>query len=273
MQPGIFAKTFEGKTAADVLPQIKAAGFSIAQYNLACSGLASMPDTMPHHVIAEVRDAVSKTGVKLNALSATYNMAHPDAPVRKQGHARLAVVAKAARDLGIPLVTLCTGTRNAEDQWRHHPDNASSEAWRDMVDSMHSALEIADRFDVDLGVEPELANVVANAKAAKRLIDECKSPRIKIVLDAANLFEVATLAEQRDIISEAIDLLAPHIAMAHAKDRDAHGAFVAAGTGVLDYSHFLKTLKAVGFVGPLITHGLSAKEAPSVAAFLNKQLS
>lgn len=273
MQVGIFAKTFDGKTPGRVLPQVKAAGFSIAQYNLACSGLASMPDEVPDSVIAEVRHAIDTTGVRLNALSATCNMAHPDAAIRNQGHARLAVVAKAARDLEIPLVTLCTGTRDAEDQWRYHPNNSSSEAWRDMMESMHIAIDIADRFDVDLGIEPELANVVANAKAAKRLIDDCKSPRIKIVLDAANLFEVTSLAEQRNIISDAIDLLAPHIVMAHAKDRNAQGQFVAAGTGVLDYSHFLKTLKANGFDGPLITHGLSAEEAPSVAMFLNSIVS
>jgi sugar phosphate isomerase/epimerase len=134
---------------------------------------------------------------------------------------------------------------------------------------MHFAIKIADQFDVDLGVEPELANVVSSATKAKRLIEECNSPRIKIILDAANLFEVATINEQREIVSEAIELLAPNIAMAHAKDRNASGGFVAAGNGVLDYPHFLRCLKKVGFDGPLVTHGLSANEAREVANFLN----
>jgi sugar phosphate isomerase/epimerase len=268
MQIGIFAKTFDGKSAGAVLPQVKATGFGVAQYNLACSGLASMPDAVSGAVIAEVREAAAATGVKLNALSATYNMIHPDVSVRETGHARLAVVAKAAHDLGIPMITLCTGTRDAEDQWRHHPDNDSNDAWRDLIESMRFAIGIADRFDLELGVEPELANVVSSARHAKRLIDECKSPRLKIVLDAANLFENESLAEQRRIVAEAIDLLANHIAMAHAKDRTADGAFVAAGTGVLDYPHFLKALKAAGFNGPLVTHGLNADEAPRVSTFL-----
>jgi sugar phosphate isomerase/epimerase len=268
MQIGIFAKTFDGKSAGAVLPQVKAAGFGIAQYNLACSGLASMPDAVSGAVIAEVREAAAATGVTLNALSATYNMIHPDVSVREKGHTRLAVVAKAAHDLGIPMITLCTGTRDAEDQWRHHPDNDSNDAWRDLIESMRFAIGIADRFGLELGVEPELANVVSSARHAKRLIDECKSPRLKIVLDAANLFENESLAEQRRIVAEAIHLLAQHVAMAHAKDRTADGAFVAAGTGVLDYPHFLKALKAANFRGPLVTHGLSAEEAPGVSAFL-----
>jgi sugar phosphate isomerase/epimerase len=272
MQLGIFAKTFNGKTPDVVLRQVKAAGFSVAQYNMACSGLSSLPDTVEDDVIAKIRDAVAANGVRLNALSATYNMIHPDVRAREIGHRRLAVIAKAASDLGVPMITLCTGSRDAKDQWTHHPDNASKKAWRDLMDSMVVAIGVAERFDVDLGIEPELANVVSSASAAKRLIDDCKSPRLKIILDAANLFEMDTLIDQRRIVSEAIDLLGPYIAMAHAKDRNARGEFVAAGTGVLDYAHFIRTLNNIGFDGPLVTHGLSADEAPFVAEFLRQQL-
>jgi sugar phosphate isomerase/epimerase len=272
MQIGIFAKTFAGNSAGTLLPQVKATGFGVAQYNLACSGLATMPDTVSNDVISEVRDAVASSGVRLNALSATYNMIHPDKVERIKGLARLAVVAKAAHDLGIPTVTLCTGSRDATDQWRHHPDNSSTDAWRDLIVSMHIAIETAERYNVNLGIEPELANVISGAEKAKRLIDECKSSRLKIILDAANLFESEHLNEQRRIISTAVDMLGPHIAMAHAKDRKADGAFVAAGTGVLDYPHFLRALKDVGFKGPIVTHGLSAIEAPAVSTFLRQQL-
>ena len=60
--------------------------------------------------------------------------------------------------------------------------------------------------------------------------------------------------------------------MGHAKDRTATGDFATAGKGVLDYPHYLARLKAVGFEGPLVTHGLSAREAPGVAAFLARTL-
>ena len=272
MQLGIFAKTFEGKSAAEVLPQVKSSGFSVAQYNLACSGLPSMPYEVAASVIAEIKQAVAATGVTLNALSATYNMIHPDVAEREMGHRRLAVVAGAAHQLGIPVITLCTGTRDAKDQWTHHPDNTSREAWADLLASMQTAIDIADRFNVDLGIEPELANVVNSADRARRLIDELKSPRIKIVLDPANLFETETLDAQRSIVSHAIELLGEHITMAHAKDRLPDGTFVAAGTGVLDYPHFLRTLMKSGFDGPIVTHGLSAAEAPAVSAFLTKKL-
>jgi sugar phosphate isomerase/epimerase len=272
MQLGIFAKTFEGQNAAEVLPQVKVAGFSTAQYNMACSGLPSLPDEIEDGVISQIGDAAKESGVSLCALSATYNMIHPDPSVREKGLGALRVLAKAASQLSVPLLTLCTGTRDPHDQWRRHPGNDGQDAWRDLLRSMECAVSIAEEYGVDLGIEPELANVISSAAKAKQLIGDIKSPRLKIVLDPANLFEIATQGEQRRTMSYAIDLLADRIVMAHAKDRAVDGAFVAAGRGVLDYPHFLGQLRKSGFKGPLVTHGLTAAEAPAVAAFLRHQL-
>jgi sugar phosphate isomerase/epimerase len=272
MQLGIFAKIFDGKSPAVVLPQVKAAGFTVAQYNMACSGLAAMPDAIPPSTIADIKAKAQASGITLSALSATYNMIHPNMTERENGHHRLAVMAEAAKALDIPLVTLCTGTRNTHDQWKHHPDNSSVEAWTDLIHSMQTAITIAERCDIDLGIEPELSNVINSAAQARRLLTELKSPRLKIIFDPVNLFEIEPVTEQRRIISSALDLLSNYIVMAHAKDRTSTGAFVAAGTGVLDYPHFLSELKQAGFKGPIITHGLSAEEAPIVCEFLKLEL-
>jgi sugar phosphate isomerase/epimerase len=272
MQLGIFAKTFEGKSAGVVLPQVKAAGFVTAQYNFACSGLPAMPDEVSGSTLDDIRKAVAECGVSLCALSATYNMIHPDKAQRATGHRRLRVAARAAKTLGIPLITLCTGTRDADDQWRAHPDNNSKEAWRDLCDAMAVAVGIAEETGVDLGIEPELANVVNSCAKAAQLIAEMQSKRIKIVFDPANLFEVSTLEEQRRVVSEGIDLLHPHVTMVHAKDRLGDGTFTTAGKGVLDYKHFIRELTKSGFKGPIVTHGLAASKAPDVAQFLQAQL-
>lgn len=272
MQVGIFAKTFAGSDPANVLGAVAGAGFAVAQYNMACSGLPSMPDAIPPEASAAVRAASEASGVGIVALSGTCNLIHPDPAVRAEGLRRLGVVIAAAPVLGTRLVTLCTGTRDPDDMWRAHPDNASPAAWRDLLASLAVAVDAAEAAGVDLGIEPELANVVSSAEAARRLIDEMDSLRLRIVLDAANLFEVASPAEQRAIVSRAVDLLGDRIAMAHAKDRTAAGAFVAAGRGVLDYRHYLGALRRAGFDGPLVTHGLSADEAPAVGAFLRRML-
>jgi sugar phosphate isomerase/epimerase len=177
---------------------------------------------------------------------------------------------RAAPKMGTRLVTLCTGTRHATDQWSYHPDNGSAEAWRDLMVEMARAIPLAEACGVDLGIEPELANVVSSAPLGRRLIEELGSSRVKIVLDPANLFETAPLAETRSIIAAAVDLLADRIVMAHAKDRRADGGFAAAGAGVIDFPHFIARLRTAGFDGPLVTHGLSETEAPGVAVYLRR---
>lgn len=272
MRLGIFAKTFAGTDPGEVLSAVSAAGFSAAQYNMACSGLAAMPDAVPSGVAHAVAASARAAGIEIAALSGTYNMIHPDPAVRTLGHDRLAVLAAASAGLSTRLITLCTGTRDPLDQWRGHPGNDAPDAWRDLLASMEIAVRIADRHDVDLGIEPELANVVNSAGKARRLIDEIGSPRLRIVLDPANLFETATAERQRDIVSAAIDLLADRIAIGHAKDRTPDGGFTVAGRGVLDYPHYLSRLKAAGFDGALVTHGLAADEAEGVSAFLRRVL-
>ena len=101
-----------------------------------------------------------------------------------------------------------------------------------------------------------------------RLIAEMGSKRLRVVLDPANLFEQADTAQARAIVTAAIETTAGHVAMAHAKDRFADGRFATAGQGVVDFADFITRLKVTGFDGPLVTHGLSAEEAPQVARFL-----
>lgn len=272
MRLGIFAKTFAGTDPATVLAAAKSAGFGAVQYNMACSGLPAMPDALTPAQTVAVARAGTTSGVAIAAVSGTYNMIHPDPALRALGLQRLLVLLNAAAAMGTQMVTLCTGTRNPDDQWTHHPDNQSPAAWRCLLDEMAKACDLAEPLGIRLGIEPELANVIDTATRARSLIDTLQSPALAIVLDPANLFETAPLPKQRDIIAKAVDLLADRIIMAHAKDRDAQGGFATAGQGVVDFPHFLGCLKAAGFNGDLVTHGLTAAAAPGVAAFLTHSL-
>jgi sugar phosphate isomerase/epimerase len=173
------------------------------------------------------------------------------------------------------LITLCTGTRDPENMWRAHPQNDSPQAWRDLLTSLSSALESTEKFRLSLGIEPETANIISSAKKARRLLDEMKSPRLKIIFDAANLFHPGDLPRQCEILDEAFDLHGSDIIAAHAKDvLEINGAMkhVAAGKGSVDYDYYLAKLRDTGFSGPLILHGLEPAEVDRCASFLRAKL-
>ncbi len=274
MRLGIFSKTFRRPTLDGVLAAVTAHGLTDVQFNLSSAGLPSMPDQLDAAACAAIRDAFVRHGVTMAALSGTYNMIHPDPAVREDGLRRLEVLAAACRALGTQVITLCTGTRDPENMWRRHPDNDSVEAWRDLVASMARALAIAAAHDITLAIEPEVANVVDSARKGRRLLDEMRSPRLKVIMDGANLFHAGELPQMYALLDEAFALLGPDLVLAHAKDlvRDGAAGDRAAGSGLLDYGHYLRLLHDVGYTGPLIMHSLEEAEVARTVAFLNEHL-
>jgi sugar phosphate isomerase/epimerase len=268
--PGIFARTYAAKSADAICAQARSDGFAALQFNLSCVGLPATPERVPDGVANTIAAAARRAGVELAALSGTYNMIHPDKALRAAGRRGLLAVIGAARDMGAPIVTLCSGSRDAADMWRAHPDNRGPDAWADLCCEIEAVLETAERLGLTLGIEPEPGNVVRDAPTARRLLDEMKSRHLGIVLDAANLLISVPPSAQRAVIAEATDLLGPAIVLCHAKDMAGDGTVVAAGKGVVDLAFFVDRVRAAGFDGALVGHGFAEGEAPSVAAHLKK---
>jgi sugar phosphate isomerase/epimerase len=274
MRIGIFAKTFVRPGLEATLDAVAAHGIASVQFNMACCGLASMPEEISGALAEQVRAAHAARGIEMAAVSGTFNMIHPDPAVRAAGLRRLGVLVGAARAMGTELVTLCTGSRDAQDMWRRHPDNDLPDAWRDLRASLEPALALAEEHEVTLGFEPEVANVIDTAAKGRRLLDEMQSPRLRVVFDAANLFRAGDLARMAGVLGEAFEQLGGDIVLAHAKDlsHDGEAGHQAAGTGKLDYDLYLRLLRKHGYDGPLVLHGLEEAQAPSAVAFLRGKL-
>ena len=209
MKLGVFAKTYERPSVDRVFESAARDGFSCVQFNLACSGLNTLPDEpVPEAIALEIQRAARRHRIELAAVSGTFNRAHPVASVRRDGVKRLKNVIAWAAATGVPAVTLCTGSRDPADMWRAHPENRSPQAWEDLVETLTQALSVAEATGVTLAIEPEPANVVADAMSARRLLDSLASARLKIILDPANLANVEAPNGDRKGLAVAIDLLA-----------------------------------------------------------------
>jgi sugar phosphate isomerase/epimerase len=273
MNLGIFAKIFEPRPLDELFAAVARAGYASVQFNLTCAELPMLPlEPVPATVVQAIAQAAAKHRIALPAMSGTFNMIHPDRPEIDAGMRGLANVAEVCRQLKIPVITICTGTRDRESMWREHPENTSRAAWRDLVISLQRALEVTASANVSLALEPEPANVVSSAPLARKLIDEVRSPRLGVTLDAANLIRGTSPAEVRAIFDEAFTLLADRVVLAHAKERKADGTVVPAGQGIVDFPHFIAGLQRIGFDGAMIAHGFEEKDAAGVAGFLKPLL-
>jgi sugar phosphate isomerase/epimerase len=256
-------------TAEATFAAVKADGFGAVQFNLSNLGLQPLPETAPTG-LETVRNQAAAAGVVISALSGTWNMAHPDAAYRAQMRERFELVLQAAQTLGAPIVTLCTGSRDAGNMWAHHPQNSSPAAWADMADELSHALDRAAHYGLRLGIEPEPANVICDAPAARRILDQLQAPHLGIVLDAANLIAPEQVVHQQAILEQALDLLGADLLLAHAKDHDAAGRVVAPGDGIINLPAFVAGLRNAGYTGPLIGHGFDPAQAPRAARVLQE---
>ena len=273
---GVFARTFARSSPEGVFDALAGYGLGETQFNMSVAGLSPLPEEIAPALADRVREAADERQIALVAVSGTFNMIHPDKEVRRDGLRRLGVLAGACDRLGTSTVTLCTGTRDPKDMWRRHPDNTRPEAWRDLLATMQEALETAEEQGVTLAFEPEAANVVDSAAKGRRLLDEMRSSRLKVVMDAANLFDATdptrSLSRSEEILEEAFELLGGDLLLAHAKDVNGSGEVVAAGKGELDYEQYLKHLDEAGYGGPLVMHGLAEEEVEGSLAFLRRKL-
>lgn len=267
---GIMTNTFARPTLEATLDAVAGCGVRGVQFDLACAGVPSLPEHIDAALCERVRRAFAARNLTMSALSGTFNMIHPDHQERAAGLRRLRTLLEACDALGASVVTLCTGTRDTQNMWRRHPDNDDPDAWADLVASMRDAVRGAEEHGVTLAFEPEVANVVDSARKARRLLDEMGSPRLKVVMDPANIFHRGELPRMHDMLEEAFVLLGSDIALAHAKDLDHDGeaGHQPAGHGVLDYRQYLALLQRAGFTGAVILHGLTEGDAPSCLAFV-----
>jgi sugar phosphate isomerase/epimerase len=275
MQVGILMGVFPRPNLEAQLDAVKANGLECVQVGMECVGLASMPDaTIPNEAIDRLRREAAARKIAIVALQGTFNMCHPDADERALGLRRLRVLAEACPRMGVPMIHICTGTRNRGSIWSGHPDNDTPEAWRDMTVCVREATRIAKQSGVVLGFEPEVNNVVDSAEKARRLLDDIGSPHLKVAIDCANVFHAGQLAHMSEVLDHVFELIGKDIVMAHAKDvdHDGDGGNLPAGHGKLDYDRYLSLLHKSGFKGPLLLHSLSESQVPGCVKFLRDKL-
>jgi sugar phosphate isomerase/epimerase len=269
MKLGVFAKTYERPSVDEAFASAAGDGFSCVQFNLASSGLDTLPRApVPENISVQIDRAARRHHIEIVAVSGTFNMAHPQSSVRQEGVDRLKNVIAWAAAAGVPIVTLCTGSRHRTDMWRAHPDNDSAQAWADLVECLTQALGAAEAAGVILGIEPEPANVVSDVARARRLLDAFRSPCLKIILDPANLATLDAPNGDREGLALAANLLVTDTVLVHAKDRRRDGSVCPAGEGVVEFLPFLQRLQGAGYRGPLVVHGIPEGEVPAAVHHL-----
>ena len=273
MRTGVCTTDFEHAgaallTADALFAKIRDLGFSCVQFAFSSvresafvpDGELEIPAEILPGTVSAAGESAAKYDLPICVINGTFNMAHPDIAVRKEGLRRIELLFAAARELGVPYVSLCSGTRNRAHLWRFSDENDTPEAWDDMLDTVKRTVELAERYGVTAAVESEASNIIDTPENARRLMDTVGSEHLKMILDCANLFGAghAHPDEVLPTLQHAFDVFGHDIVIAHGKDiREGDGiAFCGTGRGIVDFAFTASKLREYNFSGDMFLHGI-----------------
>ena len=208
--------------------------------------------------VLEIADIYRDSGIEVCALGVFTNLIESDSDRRQANLDYFERHLEYAAYSGIPVVSTECGFDPASRGIRADLYEARFSL---LLDSLGRLCSLADRHGVDIALEPCVIDVVPSAKRMADTIAQVGSPRLKVLLDPANL--IANSSEQ-----DMFDYLAPHIAYFHGKDRkvnDAYGRVV--GDGDIDWPLFLRLYHERNEGIPFI---LEYAKADNCAAILNR---
>ena len=268
MRTGICSTDFETRPADRLFADIAEKGYECTQFSFSSvtecgfqpSGQIEIPAAVSDAAVDAIITASEKYNIPIAAVNGTFNMAHPDKEIRDRGIALFDNFASASRKLGSRFITLCSGTREKSNLWSYSPLNKNPDAWEDMADTVKRAVDIAEKYDMTLAIESEASNIIDTPEAARRIMDEVGSDKLKMILDCANLFHRGKAHPENvhDVMEHAFELFGNDIVIAHGKDIKEGDSidFCGTGEGIVDFVYMAEMLDKWNFKGDMFLHGI-----------------
>jgi len=238
IKTGVVSRSFTEWTNEQVADFMKENGFPTTELCLTgtdsnywvYNGTSDLSDLTDER-FAEICKIYRDRGIEIVSLGVFTNLIEPDDEKRDVNLAYFKRHIELAGKNGIPFVSTECGF---DPEHRGVRTTCYESAIDRIKDSLSILLEECDKWNVDIALETCVIDVIPSAKRAKDIINQIGHPRLKILLDPANL--IANSSEE-----DMYFYLSDRVAYFHGKDRmvnDVKGRVV--GDGEIDWVKFLK---------------------------------
>jgi sugar phosphate isomerase/epimerase len=212
----------------------------------------------------EIAGIYRSAGLSIHSIGVYTNMIHPEEAERKANLAYFEAMMKMGSHIGVGTFITEAGHYRPEGPEPPVPYHWQEEVWRKMVATGKELARMAEAHEATVLLEPYFQGFLATAKRTRVFLEEVGSPRIRALLDPANLLESNDLEEM-------FNQLQPYIDCFHAKDRKLHVTRgVAAGKGDLDYRKFVTLAAERRPAAPLILEYVGADSYRQALAHLRQ---
>ena len=193
----------------------------------------------------QLRRLFDRYGLNIAVLGCYLNLATPDAEKLREFQRRYIAHMRVASLCGAGLVGTETGAPNIA--YKLDANTHSDAALKTFLYNLEPVIDAAEHYGVSFAIEPVWNHIVYDADRALAVLKSVGSPNLRIIFDPVNLLSPDNADDREAVIREAMEKLCEHIAMVHLKDfvrRDGKLVSVAAGDGEMEYSSFLRFLRA-----------------------------
>jgi sugar phosphate isomerase/epimerase len=225
----------------------------------------------------EVRARLDDAGLRIvQATGYNPNMVQPDPDERRDALARLTRAFAVAAELSSPMVISGCGTLHPTRFYGPHPENHAPQTRERLVSFLREAAPRAQDAGVVLALEAHLLTTLENAPVIRDILAAVDSPWVRVNFDPVNLLgSVDAVFNAGPELERMFAELEPYYhTTAHAKDVVVGDDLVlhldeaVCGTGVFDFTTFLRVASRLGSPATVLVEHFPADVAPRALDFL-----
>lgn len=228
------------------------------------------PKLLTEELAAEVREELARAKMECAVLGCYLKLAQGN----EEEAARVREIYLAHLRFATWIGARCTGT---ETPPAGTPDGAAcrtEEDYRLFLDRVRPVVRAAEETGATIGIEPVCSHIIYDAARAERMLEDLRSDRVRIILDAVNLIDSVHTGEADNLIGEAVRRLGDRVYVLHMKDfipqPDApRPKPVPCGQGQMRYETLLKLACRKNL--PMTLENTTPENAEATRCWLEKQ--
>ncbi len=149
----------------------------------------------------------------------------------------------------------------------------SAATYSRFIKSMERLLPVAEKYNVNIGIEPVWHSTIYSVEVMKQLLDYFKSENLCVILDPVNIINCENYVRQNEIMDMAVELLGDKIKSFHLKDylyENGGIKRVPVGLGQIDIAYCLKKLCELNTIPNIMLDEMPLENLASVRERLEK---
>lgn len=241
MKLGVRAHDFGRMTEFELSKTIKDAGFETVQLALtkAISFIENFESITVEHV-SKIREEFYKNNLEISVLGCYIEPSILDKDKRLYNVEIFKKGIDNAKNLGVNII----GTETTHFDVNN--ESKREEVYQILKDSVLRMVEKAEKENIIIGIEPVAEHTLNTPELTRRLLDDVKSDKLKVIFDPVNLLLPSTVDNQEKIFNDTFELLGKDIVVVHMKDitiKNEQKEWENIGKGLVNYDFIFKWLK------------------------------